>query len=216
MSSSRCSQSAASAVPWRCRAPTSPGAADAIGRSRSAGRTRGPPSRRKPLCRSSISSRCRRSASSSATRRIGNRPLARAANAATLLVSTDAPMPKPNVNTPAMQARLGPRIQPAIADIALEIAGDILQLAQFAEALFHEHDMRRIGGDRSRPAQRDRYIGLLQRDRVIDAVADKTDLATFPLQLLDVVRLVGGQHLGEIAVHPELLGEPPGRRLMIA
>jgi len=50
-------------------------------------------SQRKPLCFSSVSRRCRPSASSSATRRIGKRPLASAANAATLLVITDAPMP---------------------------------------------------------------------------------------------------------------------------
>ena len=43
-----------------------------------------------------------------------------------------------------------------------------------------------------RTAQRDRHIGLLQRDCVVDAVADKTDLAAFTLQFLDVVGLVGG------------------------
>ena len=34
--------------------------------------------------------------------------------------------------------------------------------------------------------------------------------------MLDVIGLVGGQHLGEVAVHPELLGELAGRRLVVA
>jgi len=37
--------------------------------------------------------------------------------------------------------------QPAVADIAFEVAGDVAQLAQLAEALFHEYDMRGVGGD---------------------------------------------------------------------
>jgi hypothetical protein len=40
-------------------------------------------------------------ASSWATRRIGNKPLANAASAPILLLSTDAPMPKPNANKSA-------------------------------------------------------------------------------------------------------------------
>ena len=59
-------------------------------------------------------------------------------------------------------------------------------------------------------------LAFFKCDRIIDAVADKADLAAFPLQFLDVVGLVGGQYLGEIAVHPELLGEPAGRRLVVA
>src|SRR5262249_7085615 len=61
-----------------------------------------------------------------------------------------------------------------------------------------------------------RHIGLLQGDRIIDAVADKADLAAFPLQFLDVVGLVGGQHLGKVAVHAKLLSEPAGRSLVVA
>src|SRR6202035_1937251 len=76
--------------------------------------------------------------------------------------------------------------------------------------------MRRICGDRGRPAQRNRDIGLLQRDRIVYAVADKADLAAFPLQLLDVIRLVGGQHLGEVAIHPELLGKLAVRGLVVS
>ena len=50
---------------------------------------------RNPLCFSYISRMCRCSASSSATWCICNRPLANASNAVTLLVITDAPIPKP-------------------------------------------------------------------------------------------------------------------------
>jgi len=49
------------------------------------------------------------------------------------------------------------------------------------KALLHEHNMRRAGGDRGRTAQRDRHIGFLQCDHVVDAVADKTDLVSFTL-----------------------------------
>ena len=76
--------------------------------------------------------------------------------------------------------------------------------------------MRGIGRDRCRAAQRDRDVGLLQCDRVVETVADKADFATFFLQLFDVIGLIGGQHLGEVAVHPELLGELAGRGLVIA
>ena len=79
-------------------------------------------------------------------------------------------------------------------DIALEVAGDVSQLAQFAEALLHEYDLRGVGSNRGRPAQRNRDIGLLQCDRVIDAVANKADLAAFLLQFLDVSGLVRGRH----------------------
>src|SRR4029077_11526938 len=53
-------------------------------------------------------------------------------------------------------------------------------------------------------------------DRIIDAVADEADLAALLLQFLDVIGLVRRQYLGEVAIHPELLGEPAGRRLMVA
>jgi len=61
-------------------------------------------------------------------------------------------------------------------DIALEVAGDVSQLAQFAEALLHEYDLRGVGSNRGRPTQRNRDIGPLQCDRVIDAVANKATL----------------------------------------
>ena len=105
---------------------------------------------------------------------------------------------------------------PAIADVALEIAGHVVQLAQPAEALLHEYDMSGIRGDGRRAAQRNRDIGLFQCDRIIDAIADKADLAAFPLQFLDVIGLVCRQYLGKVAIHPELLGELAGRRLMVA
>src|SRR5215472_14911242 len=106
--------------------------------------------------------------------------------------------------------------QPAVADISVEVAGNITQLTQFAEALLHEYDMRRISGDRSCAAQRNRDVGFLQCDRVVNAIADKADLATFSLQLFNVIGLVGGQHLSKVAVHPELIGEPAGWRLVVA
>src|ERR1700730_6688472 len=76
--------------------------------------------------------------------------------------------------------------------------------------------MRRVCSDRGRPAQSDRDIGLLQCDRIIDAVAAEAALAAFLLQFLDVISLVRRQYLGEVAIHPELLGELSGRRLVVA
>ena len=59
-------------------------------------------------------------------------------------------------------------------------------------------------------------FGLLERDRVVDAVADEADLAPFRLELRDVIGLVGGQDLGEVAVHAQRFGELPGRGLVVA
>ena len=45
---------------------------------------------------------------------------------------------------------------------------------------------------------------------------DEADLAALVLELRDVVGLVGGQHLGEVAVHAQRLGELSGRGLVVA
>ena len=76
--------------------------------------------------------------------------------------------------------------------------------------------MRRVGRNRGGAAQRDRDIGLLQGDRIVDAVADEANLAAFLLQLLDIIGLLGRQHLGEVAVDAEFGGEFSRRRFVVA
>ena len=106
--------------------------------------------------------------------------------------------------------------RPASLHVAVEVAGDVAQLAELGEPLLQEHDVGRVGGDRRGAPQRDRHVGLLEGDRVVDAVAHEADLPAFLLELLDVVGLVGGENLGEVAVHPQRLGQLAGRRLVVA
>ncbi len=76
-------------------------------------------------------------------------PLARAASAATLLVATDAMIPKPIVNTPAIQAMFGRQDhRPASLHVMIEFAGDIAQLAKLGQPFFQENDVRGVGRDR--------------------------------------------------------------------
>ena len=51
--------------------------------------------------------------------------------------------------------------------------------------------------------QGNRYVGLLECDRIVDAVADEAHLAPFFLQLLDILGLVCGQHLSKVVVHSQ-------------
>jgi hypothetical protein len=61
----------------------------------------------------------------------------------------------------------------------MKIAGDILQLEKFGQAILHEYDLCGIGCNARGAAQRNRDIGFFQRNRVIDAVANEADLS-FP------------------------------------
>jgi len=45
--------------------------------------------------------------------------------------------------------------------------------------------------------RRDRHIGFLQCDHVVDAVADKADLVSFTLQFIDIISFVGRLAAGE-------------------
>src|SRR5208283_2091975 len=76
--------------------------------------------------------------------------------------------------------------------------------------------MRGVGRDRGGAAQGDRNVGLLQRDRVVDTVADEADFAALLLKFFDIVGLVGRQNLGEKTVHAELLGKSTGWRFLVA
>ena len=56
-------------------------------------------------------------------------------------------------------------------------------------------------------------VGLRERGRVVDAVADHRDDAALGLQAADDVGLVGGQHLGDDLVDADLGGDGAGGRL---
>ena len=75
-------------------------------------------------------------------------------------------------------------------------------------------DEREVGGlDRDVGAGADRQaeVGLGERGRVVDAVADHRDGAALALQALDHVGLVGGHDLGDHLVDPDLLGDALAR-----
>jgi len=133
---------------------------------------------------------CRRSASCSATWCICNRPLGECEQCCDVVGDHRRPdtEAQSKYTTDAGEVWAEDH-QPAVADIAFELSGDVAQLAQFAEALLHEHNMRRVGGDRDRTAHRDRHIGFLQCDHFVDAVADKADLVSLTLQFLDIISL---------------------------
>ena len=59
-------------------------------------------------------------------------------------------------------------------------------------------------------------VGLRERGRVVDAVADHRDDAALGLQAADDVGLVGGHHLGDDLVDADLGGDGAGGRLVVA
>ena len=98
----------------------------------------------------------------------------------------------------------------------MQVGGDVAQLAEVGQPLVEKHDVSGVGGDRRGAPQRDRDVGPLEGDRIVDAVADEADLAALGLEFADVVRLVGGQDLGEVPVHPEMLGQSPRGCVMVS
>src|SRR5262249_16791631 len=93
---------------------------------------------------------------------------------------------------------------PAPPDVAVEIPADVAQVAELAEAILHEVDVRRVAGDRGGPSERDRDVRLPEGDRGADPVADEADLAAYFLEFLDVIGLVRGEDLSEVAVQTEI------------
>ena len=80
-------------------------------------------------------------------------------------------------------------------------------------------DQREVGGldgDVGAGADREAEVGLGERGRVVDAVADHRDDAAFALQAADHVRLVGGHDLGDDLVDADLGGDGASGRLVVA
>ena len=125
--------------------------------------------------------------------------------------------PKPAKKAPATQIALGTMIRPQLRSMLRCRSTDTSRSCRsLGQALLHEDDVRRVGGDRRGAAQRNRHVGLLQGDRVVDPVADEADLPPFLLQQFDVFGLVRREHVREVAVHPELLGQLARRAFVIA
>ena len=71
-------------------------------------------------------------------------------------------------------------------------------------------DQRHVGGlDRhvGTGADGDADVGLSERRRVVDPVADHRHQLALVLQVADLERLVLGQNLGEHALDPDLAGD---------
>ena len=140
-----------------------------------------------------------------------------AASAETLLVTTEVMIPKPIVNTPIMFVTFGATIIDQLRFTFRSRSRAISRSSQSRDrSALEEDDLGGVGGDRRSAAERDRDVGLLERDRVVDPVADEADLAPFRLELRHVIGLVGGEDLGEVAVHPQRLGELARRGLVVA
>ena len=128
----------------------------------------------------------------------------RAASAATLLVTTDAMIPNPIVNTPAMQAMFGARIM------------DQLRFTLWSRSRAMSRSSQSFASPSSRKTMCAVSVAIDEAPRSeIDTLAffraieslipspTKQTLQPFLLELLDVVGLVGGQDLGEVAVHAQ-------------
>ena len=75
----------------------------------------------------------------------------------------------------------------------------------------HQGEVTGFDGDVGAVAHRDAEIGLRQRGRVVDAVADHGDDATLGLQAGDRFDLAGGRHVGDHIVvgNPDLRPQSP-------
>ncbi|QHE74223.1 hypothetical protein GFS60_07918 (plasmid) [Rhodococcus sp. WAY2] len=71
----------------------------------------------------------------------------------------------------------------------------------------HQRQVRGLDRDVGAGAHGQTQVGLGERGRVVDTVADHRHHPTLVLQVLDHVDLVGGQHLGDHLVDPDLVGD---------
>ena len=59
--------------------------------------------------------------------------------------------------------------------IRVEVLGQLEEVAQIGQSPIHQDNLGGVGRDGGGTTNRDRHLRLLQRNRVIDAVSDKTD-----------------------------------------
>ena len=100
--------------------------------------------------------------------------------------------------------------------IAVEFVYQVQQGRQLSERLIHHDNLCSICRHRRSPAERDRDIGLPERQRVVDAVADKTDFVACGLQTLHMRCLVSWQCIGKVVVDPQVAGQFLGRLFLVS
>ncbi len=103
-----------------------------------------------------------------------------------------------------------------LLDRAQRGAAEADRVGRRAQVAGDEREVR--GLDRHVGARPDRQpeVGLRERGRVVDAVADHRDDAALGLQPPDDRRLVGGEHLGDHLVDADLGGHRAGGGLVVA
>ena len=82
-------------------------------------------------------------------------------------------------------------------------ARNVDRLDELPQRVFHQHDMRGFVRHVGAVLHGDADIGEAQRRGIVDAVADHGDDVAAALQILDHARLVGRQHVGELAGQAE-------------
>ena len=98
-----------------------------------------------------------------------------------------------------------------LLDVADRGARDLDGGDDALQAAADERDVGRLDRDVGAGPDREADVGLGQRRGVVDAVADHRHALALELELLDLVGLVLGQHLGEHAVDADLRVRSPRR-----
>ena len=96
------------------------------------------------------------------------------------------------------------RPRPVLADRALRRAGQLDRRGDAVQIAAHPRQVAGLDRHVSAGADRDAEVGLDERGRVVDAVADHRDRAAVGLEAGDLVLLAVGQHLREDAVDSDL------------
>jgi len=102
------------------------------------------------------------------------------------------------------------------AQVVVEIPPQCKEKGQLLQALVHEYNLCCIGSDSGGAAQGDGDMRLLQRNRVVDTVADKTDTLSLVLQLLYQAGFVFGQSIGKVMFDAQALGQVARGRFLVA
>ena len=74
----------------------------------------------------------------------------------------------------------------------------------------HQGNRRRLNGDIAAAAHGDPHIGLRQRGRIVDTVADHRHLMPFALQALNRIGFPVRQHPGNHLINARLFGDSFG------
>ena len=144
-------------------------------------------------------------------------PLPSAARAATLLVTTDAMIPNPIVKTPAMQAILGARINHQLRRTLRSRSRAMSRRSQSLDSPSSRNTMWAVSVaiDDAPRSEIDTLAFLSAIESLIPSPTKQTLRPSF-WSCDHVVGLVGGQDLGEVAVHSQRLGQLARGGLVVA